>query len=1442
MIPKAGFVIEDRYGDLATAASSTQHRAMRGWRLRVACLWRPQVIARLAVLLSAPLWLNAATPTTVTLSSSANPSLFGQPVTLTAALSSSAATGKVTFYDGATVLGTETLAGGQAGLSTILLGPDRRSLKAYYGGDATYASSTSPPIAQTVNTVPGTGFPTYVDYTVGEAPYLIAVADFNGDGKADLAVATDGYGHGGSGLSILLGNGDGTFQPAVTYAAADSLNSIAVGDFNGDGKPDVVVTSYVNLGVSVFLGNGDGTFQPPVTYPDINGPFSVAVGDFNGDGEPDLAVSNYFGNVVSVMLGNGDGTFQSAVNFAAGAAGYSVAVGDFNGDGKADLAVANGNSYNLSVLLGNGDGTFRPAVNYDSGSPGYGLIFVVTGDFNGDGKADLAATVGDGTLAVFLGNGDGTFQAAVDFGGSVSGRALSVGDFNGDGKTDIATASPNVYIFLGNGDGTFQAASSWMAGVGSAYGVAVGDFRGNGAADFAVADSAAAKVSIMLSASPLAGTTTALTSSLNPSSYGQSVTLTATVSPSSLAGTVTFNDGSTSLGAAGLSEGVATLTLTTLSPGSHALTATYENDPASTSPVLTQIVRNLTTTTLTSSAIVASFGQSVTLTARVSPSQATGTVTFEDGSTILGTGSLNSGAATFTLSALAPGSHSLTAIYGGDTDDSGSASPALPEIVNGTVTASIALTSSQSPSQYGQSVTLTAAVSPAAATGSVTFYDGVTVLGAKRLVNGQAAISSILLASGARSLRAYYSGDSTYAANTSTALTQTVATVPQYGLQTVGHYLDGSSGNSVAVGDFNGDGKADLIVAGTFLNVLLGNGDGTFQAAASSPTGGAGSVAVGDFNGDGNTDVAVASYNGAVAVLLGNGDGTFQPPVNYIEEGNGPWFIAVGDFNNDGRADLVVANQNAGVVSVLLGNGDGTLQPAVDYAVSSGSYSVAIGDFNRDGNADLAVANGYSNNVSVLLGNGDGTFQPAVNYPTSHGLTSVAVGDFNGDGKADLAVADYAGLDVSILEGNGDGTFQPAVPYGIGNGPTALAVGDFNGDGKPDLLTTSVLLGGSVGELLGKGDGTFGRAVNYYPAGVDSPYGVAVGDFNGDGRPDVAVTDATYNNVTILLGAPAFSAAGFLDQPGEPTLTFDGSTNFPDAGGFLIGVPAVAQASNGDTYVVGLDDAGGVHLNTFSFTNQVWNGWQYSGGILDTTSGLTAAVDPNGVLWFTGRDIGNRFWMNSWNGTSFGGWILLDQGIFASDSIPQIAIPSDGSIYVIGKDVGGRVWSNSYIPATRMFTGWVDRQGIITGQPSVTAGQDGRVYMGVRSSVATHSPIYVMQLPASNAATATTWVSGGGLLDTDPSIASVGGTVYVAALADGQTVYLNTFVESTQMFGGWTFTNGILNDITVADQGGNVYIAGRDSSDRIYWYSVTGSSWSLAGGAGISFTVLSGGK
>jgi hypothetical protein len=332
-----------------------------------------------------------------------------------------------------------------------------------------------------------------------------------------------------------------------------------------------------------YLGNGNGTFQTALSY--HSGGYtalSVVVADVNGDGKPDLLVANLCANSsnncpdggVGVLLGNGDGTFQTAVTYSSGGwYAYSVAAADVNGDGKPDVLVASEfviNDYNngtVGMLLGNGDGTFQAAVTYGSG--GDAARSVALGDVNGDGKLDVI--VGNcgpsgqngcspGTVGVLIGNGDGTFQTAVSYNsGGNDARSVAVADVNGDGKPDVLVA---------NNGGTGNGGDGWVG------------------------------VLINTSLNP---TNTALTSSPNPSNFGQTVTFTATVTAQENfykvppTGIVSFYDGTTNIGNSNLNNsGVATLTTSTLAVGTHTMTAAYNGDAhsePSTSPVLYQVVQ-----------------------------------------------------------------------------------------------------------------------------------------------------------------------------------------------------------------------------------------------------------------------------------------------------------------------------------------------------------------------------------------------------------------------------------------------------------------------------------------------------------------------------------------------------------------------------------------------------------------------------------------------------------------------------------------------------------------------------------------------------------------------------------------------------------------------------------------------------------------------------------
>jgi len=338
------------------------------------------------------------------------------------------------------------------------------------------------------------GFAAAMNFAVGDQHLSMAVGDFNADGKADVAAVNSGS----SSVSILLGNGAGSFTAATNFAVGVSPHSVAIGDFNADGRADIATANQSSNNVSILLGNGAGGFAAATNFAVGSLPFSVAVGDFNADGKTDVVTANFNSTAVSILLNNGAGGFAAATNFNVGISPQSVAVGDFNADGRADLVAANSASSNVSILLGNGAGGFSAATNFPVGA---GTVSVAVGDFNGDSKVDVAtANSNPNNVSILLGNGAGGFAAAANFPVGTAPASIAIGDFNADGKADITTAnqnSNNISILIGNGVGGFATVTNF-ASANIPRSVAVGDFNGDGRADIATAGQVSNNVSILL--------------------------------------------------------------------------------------------------------------------------------------------------------------------------------------------------------------------------------------------------------------------------------------------------------------------------------------------------------------------------------------------------------------------------------------------------------------------------------------------------------------------------------------------------------------------------------------------------------------------------------------------------------------------------------------------------------------------------------------------------------------------------------------------------------------------------------------------------------------------------------------------------------------------------------------------------------------------------------
>lgn len=302
--------------------------------------------------------------------------------------------------------------------------------------------------------VPPDLFYLFATYQVGRNPTSVTTADFDQDGFTDLITTNIGN----NSLSILFGNGDGTFKEQVVLDVAREPRALALDDYNGDGRTDLAVACSGSDQVAIFLGLASGTFGTGHRYSMHRTPVSIASGDFNGDQRPDLVVA-LRNDKIKVLLGNGDGSFRDGAQYEYGDTPTSLAVTDLNRDGKLDLAVSNGGpmSSAVSIWPGNGDGTFRSPTDYRTGKRPLGVGFA---DFNSDQITDLLVINGEkDSFTIFLGNGDGTFQEGKEAGADAGPMYGVARDFNGDRLIDVAIVniqSSNLSILFGRGDGTFQ--------------------------------------------------------------------------------------------------------------------------------------------------------------------------------------------------------------------------------------------------------------------------------------------------------------------------------------------------------------------------------------------------------------------------------------------------------------------------------------------------------------------------------------------------------------------------------------------------------------------------------------------------------------------------------------------------------------------------------------------------------------------------------------------------------------------------------------------------------------------------------------------------------------------------------------------------------------------------------------------------------------------------
>ncbi|MGA7342205.1 MAG: Ig-like domain repeat protein [Terracidiphilus sp.] len=706
-------------------------------------------------------------------------------------------------------------------------------------------------------------------FGLSASPTSVAVGDLNGDGRPDLVLTKKGSGS----VTVLLGNGKGGFNAGVDYPAATRAANALLADLNGDGRLEVVVTDSAAGAIDVLAGNGDGTLGKPVSYAAIANPVALAAGSFTGNGKLDLAVAGAKG--LAVLLNDGSGHFSAAVSIPLGSLPRSLAAADLRNAGHDDLALANQDG-TVSVLLGDGAGNFhaQSAVSVASGP----LSALVSGDFNGDGKRDLAVSAAaSNTVTVLLGRGDGSFEPGVAYAVGNGPASLIAANLRGSGVTDLVSvnqAANTFSVLAGNGDGTFRPSADFTTG-NTPLALAAGDFNGDGKADLAILNSADATISVPLGR----GDGTFVAARAYRADLERKAIASGDLNGDGRPDLVVSNFCGSDPSCASI--GTATVFLAKLD-GTYKAASTFALGAGPVAVALADLNGDNKLDLLALNRT----GKSL----MVMPGNGDGTF----------------GKAQIYALAGSP-----RALFVGDFNGDGKPDLAIA-------------------SDCGQSAC--------------------TQPGALDIWLGR--------------------GDGTLAASATYTVGFSPASIAAGDLHGTGH-LD------VIVANTCGDSSA-CTAHGTGT-LLAGDGTGKFTQMGEIDLGVApSSIALGKLTGSG-LDLAVAERGGnQVAVLHANGSGGFGAPVSYAV-GKAPSALTIADFNGDGMMDVAAANFESSTVSVLYGTGTSALHPAVTYPVGAGPDSLVAVTPVKGGVSNLVTANGNSgatpmgNDITALGGTDPGT-------------------------------------------------------------------------------------------------------------------------------------------------------------------------------------------------------------------------------------------------------------------------------------------------------------------------------------------------------------------------------------------------------------------------------------------------------------------------------------
>jgi RHS repeat-associated protein len=1207
--------------------------------------------------------------TTTTLTSSPNPSAYQQSVTLKAVVSGgSSPSGSVTFKDGATVLGSATLSGNTATFVTSQLPAGSRSLTAQYAGNSANNGSTSAAITHTVTppatvtSISGSGSSVYGSDVTFTA--TVVKASGGTTGLTGSVTFMDGATALGT-VSFSSPNNTPSLTTAAVGGGSRSITAVYSGNANNAGSTSAPMTQTVNRAVSstnigaspASVSYGQGVTLTATSWGTMTGNYALApTGTVTfKKGTTVLGTANMVAGQASLVL------TDLAIGSHSVSAEYA---GDTNYNGSTSKST-------VSVTVSKASTTL--ALSSSASPASYGTALVLTATLGGGASPTGSVTFKNGAATLGTANVSGN-TATLTVSSLVTGAhnlsASYAGDANHNASNSavftqsITKANTTVTLVTNPNPSTYGQSVTLNVGVVGQTPTGAITFRdgsttlgtrtlqpGVSFANFPITtlapgnhnltaiysgdanninNTSAVKVQTV---NP-AATTTTLVTSTNPASTGQTVTLTASVSGFDPTGNITFQDGANTLGTASLggtgNTRTATLAVSGLSAGSHALTAVYAGDgvnPGSTSAVLNQLVLTTTSTALSSSVNPVPFGQTVTFTASVTGSTPGGTVTFKDGAALLGTVPLNAGAASWSTASLAVGSHGITAAYSGDASN-GTSTAALSQTVS-VASTTTTLASSLNPSAYGQTVTFTASVGSASATGNVTFKNGATVLGTVPLASGTASWSTAALKAGGHGITVAYGGDANNAASTSAALTQTVAVL------TTSTTLAASASSTVAgqtvtftatVTGSNPGGVVTFKEGATVLGTAtLGTG-GTASLSTTRLVAGSRSITA-QYGGDPNHSASTSAAH-LQTVGLSSGGATLTATPNPATLGqNVTLLVQINGYSPTGTVTFTSGGATLGTVAVA--GGAATLSLS---SLPQGSHSLGAsysGDANNQpGNANAATltvnarsgyvwqygydAMGRPNTVVDPRGQATYTYYDSLGraiqtqQPSNTGASTPTVTQYGWNLMDSLtSVADPRNLTTSYSP---DGLGNVKAETSPDRGATAYTY-----DAKGNLLTST----DARGKTTTYGYDTLDRLTSIgYPTGA----GIA---FEYDGGPSGPASEkGKLTKITDESGQTTYThdAIGRLTAKSVTigSRTFTVGYNWGDAGSALDKLTGIAYPG-GSRVNYGYDAKGWVNSISINAVNASGS------GVSGTSQALLGSVtynvegNPTGWQWSDGK-------------------------------------------------------------------------------------------------------------------------------------------------------------------------------------------------------------------------------